>query len=264
MSQKHIAVVQRQFTRTLDAYSKYAVRDTAEVQQERADFARPESADVVLDVACGPGALALALAPRVHFVVGVDLTLPMLLQARDFQAERKILRVSFAQSEAERLPFPDGAFSLVTCQFALHHVRKPEAALREMTRVASSEGRLLIVDTLGPESDEKWEPHNVIERLRDPSHVASWRLTTFLKLFEDLGLEIVRQRVRRTERSFNHWMLRAELRAEDSRYVEARKLLESSIPGDRAGFSAQAQGDDIRMVHHEGMFLLRKMVDVNS
>jgi hypothetical protein len=35
-------------------------------------------------------------------------------------------------------------------------------------------------------------------------------------------------------------------------------LLEDSIAGDRAGFSAQLQGNDIRIVHNEGMFLLTR------
>jgi len=42
------------------------------------------------------------------------------------------------------------------------------------------------------------------------------------------------------------------------RYQETRKLLEDSMTGDRAGFSAQAQGDDIQIVHNEGMFLLAR------
>ena len=44
------------------------------------------------------------------------------------------------------------------------------------------------------------------------------------------------------------------------KYLETRKLMEDSITGDRAGFSAQAQGEDIQIVHNEGMFLLGKKV----
>jgi hypothetical protein len=57
-------------------------------------------------------------------------------------------------------------------------------------------------------------------------------------------------------------MVRAGLNSESKRYQETRKLLEDSMTGDRAGFSAQAQGDDIQIVHNEGMFLLaRKLAD---
>ena len=51
-------------------------------------------------------------------------------------------------------------------------------------------------------------------------------------------------------------MLRAGLEPSDKRYQEVRKLLEESIPGDRAGFSPQPQGDDFLIIHNEGMFVL--------
>jgi hypothetical protein len=51
-------------------------------------------------------------------------------------------------------------------------------------------------------------------------------------------------------------MLRAGLEPSHKRYKETRRLLEESIPGDRAGYSAQVQAGDISIVHNEGMFLL--------
>jgi hypothetical protein len=53
-------------------------------------------------------------------------------------------------------------------------------------------------------------------------------------------------------------MLRGGLEPRHKRYQETRRLLEESLPGDRAGFAAQPQGDDILIVHHEGMFLLAR------
>jgi hypothetical protein len=35
--------------------------------------------------------------------------------------------------------------------------------------------------------------------------------------------------------------------------------MEESMPGDKAGFSARADGDDIQIVHNEGMFLARRL-----
>jgi len=135
---------------------------------------------------------------------------------------------------------------------------KPQLALKEMVRVMKSEGRLVIIDALAPESDAKFELHNRIEGTRDPSHVESLRLTTFLAMFETHGLEILRQTMKRRPRSFNHWMLRAGLEPRHKRYQETRKLLEESLPGDRAGFAPQIQADDILIVHNEGLFLLTR------
>ncbi|HEV2176334.1 MAG TPA: methyltransferase domain-containing protein [Terriglobia bacterium] len=259
MSKTHTSAVQKQFTSTAEAFSKHAVRDTLEVLAEKVEFARPQAGDAALDVACGPGAFVLALAARVRFARGIDLTEAMLRQAREFQRVRGISNVSFDQGEAEQLPYPDGALDLVSCQCSLHHVAKPERVLEEMIRVLKPEGRLVIIDTLGPESDAKFELHNRIETVRDPSHTSSLRWTTFRSMFEQQGLRIVDEKVRRRQRSFNQWMLRAGLQPDAKRYQEARKLLEDSIPKDGAGFSPQPQGDDFLIVHNEGMFLLTRI-----
>ena len=78
MSKRHKEAVQKQFTKTAEAFSTFAMRDTPEVLKEKVDFAKPQPTDIVLDIACGPGEFALALVPRVHFVRGVDLTPEML------------------------------------------------------------------------------------------------------------------------------------------------------------------------------------------
>ena len=258
MSKKHKEAVQKQFAKTVEAFAKFAVRDSANVLAEKVEFAKPQPGDFALDVACGPGAFALALAPRVKFSRGIDLTHEMILQARAFQNERNISNAAFDEGEAEQLPYPDGIFDLVTCQCSFHHIPKPEMALKEMVRVAKPQGRLAIIDTLGPESDSKFELHNRIECLRDPSHTLSLRLTTYLAMIERNGLEILHQSLKRRKRSFNQWMLRAGLEPKHKRYAETRKLLEESVRGDRAGFSAQPQGEDILIVHNEGMFLLTR------
>jgi len=256
MSQKHKLAVQKQFTKTAEAFSTYAVRDTPEVLDEKVEFIKPQATDFALDVACGPGALVLALAPRVRFARGIDLTEEMIRRARRFQLEKNIPNAAFARGEAERLPYPGAAFDLVTCQCSLHHMPRPELALKEMVRVMKPDGRLAIIDTLGPESDSKFDLHNRIEALRDPSHTLSLRLTTFLEMFEKCDLEIARQSLKRRQRSFNQWMLRAGLEPSHKSYQETRKLLEESMPGDRAGFSPLPQGDDILITHNEGMFVL--------
>ena len=258
MSKKHKEAIQKQFTKTAEAFSTFAMRDTPEVLKEKVDFAKPQCSDLVLDVACGPGAFALAVAPRVHQVRGIDLTSEMLRRARLYQAEQQIANAAFVRGEAEQLPFPDGTFNLVSCQCAFHHLPKPQLVLREMVRVAKPDGRLFIIDPLAPESDAKFEIYNRIEVLRDASHTLTLRLTEFLRLFDEEGLEILRQSLRRRPRSFDNWMLRGGHAPGTRRYVETRKLMEDSMAGDRSGFSAKPQGEDIEIVHNEGMFLLAR------
>ena len=258
MPSRQQQAVQEQFTKTAAAFSTYAARDTAEVLAERIAFAEPAPGDAVLDVACGPGKFVLAMAPRVRFDRGLDLTAEMLRQARDFQKGLGITNAGFDRGEAERLPYCAGTFDLVACQFAFHHIARPVGALEEMVRVTKPDGRLLLVDSLSPEDDARFELHNRIERLRDASHTVSLRLSTMLALFRTHGLEVVRQKVCRQPRSFDPWMLRAGLVPSDSRYRDVRQAIEDSLPGDRADYSPEIRGDDLSIVHREGMFLVRR------
>jgi ubiquinone/menaquinone biosynthesis C-methylase UbiE len=258
MSKKQKEAVQKQFTKTAEAFSTFAMRDTPEILLEKVEFSKPQTTDVVLDIACGPGAFVLAVAPRVRVVRGVDLTPEMLRRARAYQAEKQIANAEFLRGDAEQLPFAAGTFDLVSCQCSFHHMPKPQAVLREMLRVAKPEGRLMIVDPLGPESDSKRELHNRIEQLRDPSHTLTLRLTEFLRMFDEEGLEILRQSVRRRPRSFNNWMVRGGYPPGTKKYIQTRQLLEDSLAGDKAGFAPQTSGEDIQIVHNEGLFLLTR------
>ncbi len=56
MSKKHKETVQKQFTKTADAFAKFAVRDSVEVLAEKVEFVKAQAHELVLDVACGPGA----------------------------------------------------------------------------------------------------------------------------------------------------------------------------------------------------------------
>ena len=56
-------------------------------------------------------------------------------------------------------------------------------------------------------------------------------------------------------------MRRGGLERGSARDQEPRRLIEKSMPGDKAGFAAQPQGDDIQIVHNEGIFLLARRTE---
>jgi ubiquinone/menaquinone biosynthesis C-methylase UbiE len=199
----------------------------------------------------------IAAAARARFARGLDLTAEMLRHARRFQQERGVSNAAFDRGAAEQLPYASCSFDLVSCQFAFHHLPNPEAAFREMARVAMPAGRLFLVDSVGPD-DARAELYNQIERLRDPSHTTTLSLSAIRNLCASNGLEVVKEAVRDRVRSFNDWMLRAGAAPTDGRYIATRRAMEESIPGNRAAFSAQASGDDITIVHQEGMFLIAR------
>lgn len=94
----------------------------------------------VLDCPCGAGRLVPVLLRGADEVVGADLSMAMVSEARDALApEVAAGRVSLLASGAGALPFGDGAFDVAVCHRLLHHVPEAEARLRilrELARVA--------------------------------------------------------------------------------------------------------------------------------
>jgi ubiquinone/menaquinone biosynthesis C-methylase UbiE len=102
----------------------------------------------VLDVGCGTGRLAVALAERGARVWGVDPSEEMLRQARSNAGGR----AAFKQARAEALPFKDGWFDRAVLRLVVHLVDRPQA-FREIARVLVPGGRV-VVATFAPESLE--------------------------------------------------------------------------------------------------------------
>ncbi|MEO8742951.1 MAG: ubiquinone/menaquinone biosynthesis methyltransferase, partial [Lysobacteraceae bacterium] len=101
--------------------------------------------DAVLDLAGGTGDIAALLHERVGAkgsVVLGDINGDMLSVGRDRFTDRGLVAgIDYVQCNAERLPFPDRSFDLVTIAFGLRNVTDKPAALREMHRVLKIGGR---------------------------------------------------------------------------------------------------------------------------
>lgn len=106
------------------------------------DAANITSGQRVLDVACGTGALTVAVAERVSpggVVLGLDANPEMLAVAR-----RKHPDIEWHDGRAESLPFADASFDAVVSQFGLMFFDDRVAALSEMQRALRPGGRLAV------------------------------------------------------------------------------------------------------------------------
>jgi SAM-dependent methyltransferase len=104
----------------------------------------------VLDIGSGPGFLACEMAEAVGpggSVRGIDSSDAMLSVARQRRPTTGSAPVEFGPGQATELPFPDGAFDVVTSTQVYEYVHDIPAALTEARRVLRPGGRLLVLDT---------------------------------------------------------------------------------------------------------------------
>jgi ubiquinone/menaquinone biosynthesis C-methylase UbiE len=106
--------------------------------------------DLVLDVGCGTGTLAIAAKKRVGSagaVFGIDASPAMVAKALRKSA-RAGVDVAFMEAVAEALPFPDARFDAVLSTMMLHHLPRlvRRRCFAEIRRVLKPRGRLLVVD----------------------------------------------------------------------------------------------------------------------
>jgi len=179
----HKAMVQESFTRQAEVYAVTpTVADQARIAR-LVEAIAPASESRVLEVACGPGFLALAFAESCREVVGLDLTDAPLAIAERKRRERGLANVRFERGDADLLPFADGEFNVVVCRLALHHVEEPGRVLREMARVCRPQGKVAVEDLVSSEHRARGEYQNQFERLRDPSHTRALAASELLGLF---------------------------------------------------------------------------------
>lgn len=111
----------------------------------------PRRRNILLDLACGPGLFSCPLAAQTSgWVVGFDLSLPMLRQARKNAARTGLRNLLFVRGSAFNLPFQNDTVDAILCSGALHLFDQPQAALSEISRTLSRQGRFVCQTTLKP------------------------------------------------------------------------------------------------------------------
>lgn len=110
------------------------------------DRLSPQPGDDVLDVGCGNGALALAIAPRVApagSVTGLDISGPMLRNAESRVGDAGLANVSFIKGDAQVHPLPESRFDAVVSRFGVMFFDDPIAAFANLCRAIRPGGRVV-------------------------------------------------------------------------------------------------------------------------
>jgi ubiquinone/menaquinone biosynthesis C-methylase UbiE len=227
--------VQRQFAPVADRYVHSPFHADPVRLAEVVELVQPRPEDEVLDVATGTGHAALALAPHVASVVGLDLTPAMLERAAAAAEAAGAKNVTWVQGDAQQLPFGDASFDVYVARAAPHHFPDLERALSEAFRVLRPGGRAALIDCSPPPAAR--DVLHRIELARDPTHVLSRTVGEWVALLERAGFAVERADRRELPWDYADWMGRMDVAAAEQERI-AREI-EDAEPEARAALAPE-------------------------
>jgi ubiquinone/menaquinone biosynthesis C-methylase UbiE len=224
----HSRTVESEFQRQALEFSSSPDLNAAELTEPILRAVAELESPRVLDVACGPGVVALPLAQAARCVVGLDLTRETLRVAQQRSSGKT--RACWVQGCAERPPFEPECFDAAVLRLALHHIEDPVAVLRSVRELLRPGGRVIVLDILTSSDPSIAELHNAIERLRDPSHTTLVPLDQLKSQLARAGFEVTEERCWDSEREFDGWArIISEPRRMASLEVVLRQLARAGI-----------------------------------
>lgn len=224
-----------QFSRVAAAYATSANHAQGLDLQRLLEIV-PLSPGVLLDVGTGAGHALAALAPRFAHAVGVDATAEMLHAARGVLAG-KGTAATLLQADAARLPLRARSVAAAVSRLAAHHFPDPRAAFAEIARVSDS---FHLVDNYCPDDAHLDGWIDRLERLRDPSHVRSYRLAEWTAMAQGAGFEVALDSTYRTRIVTEDWLARSA--TPEDRAREVRRMLADASDVERETFRIEADG----------------------
>jgi demethylmenaquinone methyltransferase/2-methoxy-6-polyprenyl-1,4-benzoquinol methylase len=123
-----------------------------------AELAAVQPGGRALDLCCGTGDIAFALARRGAEVTGLDFSRKMLEVAESRRLKNSKLKTQnliFIEGDAQQIPFPDALFDAITVGYGLRNLTSWEKGLAEMQRVARPGARLVVLD-FGKPANALW------------------------------------------------------------------------------------------------------------
>jgi len=240
---EHRDEVVDQFTRQAAQFAHSPAARNEEIVERILRLARLSPSDTALDVACGPGVLACALARHAGRATGIDLTPAMLDQARATQADAGLTNLQWDLGDVTAMPYPAGTFSAVTCRFAFHHFPEPLRVLREMRRVARPGGRIVVADSAP--IPEKAGAFNAMEKLRDPSHTRALPVEELRALFTAAGLPEPRVEQTRLALDLDSFLARSYPPGGERDKDRLRTMFEDALADDRLDVEPRQEGGTI-------------------
>lgn len=205
--------------------------------QDMVRLAAPVATDRVLDAAAGAGGVALAFAPHVASVLGVDLSAAMLERAERHRSVLGVTNVRYRLGEIGGLALPRHSFDIIICHDLLRYVADPQALFERFRQLLAPQGRLLLDETVGSDDPVKRATQSAIELRRDPGIVDILNAGEIERALAAAGFRIDRSERYSVRREFEQWL--AEAAADDATRKAVQNMIEAGLEADSAGLAAR-------------------------
>jgi SAM-dependent methyltransferase len=225
MSTSQHAFVAGQYAPRAADYVASAVHSAGADLDQMAAAVRGHTSARVLDLGCGGGHVSYHAAPHVAEVVACDLTQDMLDAVAATATARGLPNITTCRAPAEKLPFADASFDFVLCRFTVHHWNDMESGLREARRVLKPQGRAVFSDAVAPAHPLLDTHLQVVELLRDISHVRDYTTAEWIGALARSGFAVTAMTARKLRMEFPVWIARTK---PSPAHVEAIRSVQTS------------------------------------
>jgi SAM-dependent methyltransferase len=231
------SLVSAQFGPRAAAYVTSATHSQGEDLTRLAALMAGQGGARVLDLGCGGGHAAFAVAAHVKDVVAYDLSQDMLDAVAAEAPRRGLGNIATRRGAVEHLPFPDAEFDIVITRFSAHHWGDLGAALKEARRVIRPSGRAVFIDAVSPGAPLLDTFFQAIELFRDPSHVRDYSVAEWCAALAVAGFRVTAVTPRRVPIAFQPWI---ERMSTPTVQADAIRAVQQRMSAEVAGYFAVA------------------------
>ena len=221
-------IAQSQFGPQAKAYIASPAHAQGADLQRIAAIAAAHRPGYALDLGCGGGHVAYAMAPHARRVAASDLSPEMTAAVAVEAARRGFAHIEAIAAPAASLPYRDGAFDMIACRFSAHHWQDVPAGLGEARRVLRAGAVAVFADVFAPALAAADTHLQAVELLRDPSHVRDYREVEWRAMLARAGFAITAITRGRLRMDFADWTMRQRTPADRAAAIRTLQGLASS------------------------------------